>query len=615
MNDFVKLKSILLQDEIDRIEKITNDISYLKDQQKRDILVDKLSLIISDIISKSIQENQGKLYASLQPIISKGILDELNSSNNNLKEILFPIISSAIHDQVHKQKDSIVDALYPIMGNMISKYVSSAFSDMMYEVNDKIQNSLSFSRLKRKIKSKIYRISEAELLLRETNFIDIKTIFLIHKESGLLITDLHKSDKKEIEEVEMVASMLSAIRSFVNDWISSHNSMNEISEIEYGNSSISIESAGSCYIAIVTNGQADMKDRVSKVLSQIVDRHSQELAQYDGDTNKIDIADIRDRLSTLFAIKDENTKRRFPIISFLLLIMIISYPLYYYAENSYKEHTIKMREDRVRRILDEYHIHVYDLQIETDKDNTIIIDGLLLKDSDRNKTNIIFRGIEHINNIKSIENTFYQNYNRRELKSIVTFINKKFNSNITYTFKKNTIKFYGTIIDTKRKIIIMSILIDKFGKGSVIFDFNVLPKINDRVYFDKGSDIILKEYNTILNKVASIHRDNSNYFIKISAYTDSIGSKTTNKKISFKRAEQVKNRLIELGVDTDKIIVEYRPAPPDDILSTKNKKSRSLSRCVIFNWEIDNDNQTEKNHLDGKLFSRKNITYTKICRQ
>ncbi|SFV62805.1 hypothetical protein MNB_SV-6-510 [hydrothermal vent metagenome] len=596
MNDLEKLKTLLLKEEIDKIDEITSSISSLQNQQKRDVLVDRLSAIITDILSKSLDENKTKLYSTLKPIISKGVLDELNDSNNNLKEMLFPIISSSIQEQVRNQKDSIVDALYPIMGNMISKYVSTAFKDMMYEVNDKIQNSLSFSTIQRKIKSKLYGISEAELLLRETDFVDIKTVFLIHKESGLLITNLHKEDKDKIEDSEMVASMLSAIRSFVNDWISSHNTMSEISEIEYGNSSIHIESAGSCYLAAVSNGNTDMKDRLSKVLSQIVDRHSIEISQFDGDSSSIDIADINSSLSTLFEEQDSKKERSTPIMSILFFLVLLLIPVAYYINESYDSYLKIKTERNIETILQEYHIHVYDLQIQVDKNHTATIDGLILDDSDMNKTDFIFRGIKHINNLKSIDQNFDKNYKIRErmrlkkdLKYIVDNINRKYGSNIKYDLIGNTVVFKGAIIDEDTKDSIIAKLSDHFGYKDREYNFTLLENIDGRVYFDVGSDLISEEYNSVLDRVVALHRKNSNYLIKISAYTDSKGSYEVNKKISYRRANRVKVALIKKGMDSDKIVVEYRPTPPDDLLSANDEKMRSLSRCVIFNWERDID--------------------------
>jgi len=582
-DDFNKLKSILLHSEIEKIDEITKEITSLKSQQQKDILVDNLSQIITQILSKSIQQNQSKVYSTLQPIISKGVLDELNSSNNDLKKVLFPIISSSIHEQVHKQKDSIVDALYPIMGNMISKYVSTAVTDMIYEVNNTIQSSLSMTRLKRKVKSKIYGISEAQLLMQETDFITINTVFLIHKESGLLIVDLHKEDDNQIEEVEMVASMLSAIRSFVNDWISSHNTMSEISEIEYGNSSISIESAGSCYLAVVTNGHTSIKDKLSKVLAEIIDKHSKELSNYNGDTSKMDIDDIKTKLSTLFGNQNNNEEKKFPFFSLFLIFSIISLFGYFYGTKLYKEHKILEKESQIREIIEYNNIHIYDLDIKTTQDGTIIVEGIVSSIEDKKKSQDILLKNNVINNINSIDDNFYKNYTKLYLEKILRFMNIKYNSNLTYKFNKKSIAVIGTIINKEAKEEVEERIGELFDEFDLLFHIKTLPIFKNRVYFEISSSKIEDRYNTILDEIKILVKK-YNYPIEITGYTDNIGKKILNQKISFQRAVNVRDELIKRGVPKDMIIVNFKVTPPDDVDYLNNENSRALSRCVAFEW-------------------------------
>lgn len=584
-DDFNKLKSILLKSEIDKIDNITKELSSLKNQQRRDILVENLSHIITHILAKSIEENQLKVYSTLQPIISKGVLNELNSSNDHLKKVLFPIISSSLQEQVHNQRDAIVDALYPIMGNMISKYVSTAVTDMVYEVNNTIHNSLSMAHLKRKIKSKIYGISEAQLLIEETSFLKIEAIFLIHKESGLLIVDLHREDDNQIEEVEMVASMLSAIRSFVNDWISNHDTMSEISEIEYGSSSISIESAGSCYLAVVTNGYSPIKDKLSKVLSEIVDRHSKEIVAYDGDKDKIDIEDIKATLSTLFSGEDRQNKKSFPFFVIFLILSIISSIGYIYGTALYKERKILERECAIREVLDKNKIHIYDLDIESRDDGEIIVNGIVSSMEDKKVANSLLLKENITSHISSIDDSFYKNYTRLYLEKIIRFMNRKYNSNLTYKFNQKSIAVIGTIIDEEAKEEVKDRIGELFDEFNLLFHIKTLPLFKDRVYFKLGSSRISEEYQTTLDRIVILMKKYK-YPIGITGYTDLLGKKSLKEKISFNRALNVKNELIKRGINEDMLLLNFEINPPDDVDDIDSENGRSLSRCVIFNWEL-----------------------------
>ena len=583
-DEYSKLKSLLLQEEMNKIDILARDIKRLEDSQQKDILVERLSTLITEILSKTLQANHQKLYATLQPLISKGVVDELHKSHDELNKILFPIITTAIHEQVHKQKESIVDALYPIMGNMISKYVSSAFTDMMYEINSKLQSSLSLSRVKRKIKSKLYGISEAQLLMQETDFVDIKTIFLIHKESGLLIVDLHKENDSKMLEVEMVASMLSAIRSFVNDWISQDQEMSEIREIEYSKSSITIESAGSCYLAVVTNSHADMKDKLSKVLARVVSKHSQELRDFDGDTQSIDMYSIKNILSTLFD-KKNITKEKFPIWSFLVLIILLMLPLGWYGYNSYQDYQIEQKEKKVVEILKENKIQVFDLDVHTTKENKIILDGIVMFDDDREKIDIVLRGYDQINRVKSIDENFYYNLKITKMKKVITETNIKYNSNIEYMVSRNKIIFSGTIFDTKAKNNFISKVKSIFDDKELIYKIATLPLLDKRIYFDLRSSDVLEKYYALLDSISLSLKNNKNYRVEIVGYTDLSGSKSYNKKLSRKRVVNTQNQLLLRGVDKKMLILKAKATPPKDLINVKSEEEQSLARCVIINWE------------------------------
>ncbi|SFV60242.1 hypothetical protein MNB_SV-9-806 [hydrothermal vent metagenome] len=584
-DDFSQLRKLLLKSEIDKIDNITKEINELKTQQQKDIVIDNLSEIITNILLKSMEKNQQQLYSTLNPIISKGVKEEINVNNSDLKEVLFPIISSSIQEQVHNQKDTIVDALYPIMGNMISKYVSTAVSDMVYDINNTIQSSLSFERTIRKIKAKLYGVSEAQLLMQETNFVKINTIFLIHKESGLLITDLHREDESKIEEVEMVASMLSAIRSFVNDWISSHNTMSEISEIEYGNSSISIESAGSCYLAIVTDGKKSLKDKPSKVLSKIVNKYSKELASYDGDTTQLDITDIKDELSKLFSKEERKNKKSFPVFSLSLIFLILFSFGYIYGSKIYKEKQITEKENNIKEILDKNKIHIYDLDIKTLDNGDIIMNGIVSSIEDKDKSKFLLLKYKVINNLTSIDDNFYKNYTKIYLDKIINFINKQYNSNLVYRFNKKSIAIMGTIIDEDAKDDVQNRINQLFDEFEVFFHIKTLPIFNDRIYFKIGSYTLEKEYNITIDNIANIIKK-YHYPITITGYSDGIGKDSVNKNISFKRAVSIRDELIKRGIPKEDMMINFSSLPPDNIDNINSKKSRYLSRCVIFNWEI-----------------------------
>jgi len=131
-------------------------------------------------------------------------------------------VTPAISKGIAENKDTMIDALYPIMGGMISKYVTQAIKEMMDTINKKIEHGLSFNRYKRKAKAKLTGVSETELLMEESTDATITSMFVIHKESSLLIAEAHL-ENNEIDDAHMVASMASAIKDFINEPLANSN--------------------------------------------------------------------------------------------------------------------------------------------------------------------------------------------------------------------------------------------------------------------------------------------------------------------------------------------------------------------------------------------------------
>ena len=132
-----------------------------------------------------------------------------------LARAIAPEMASAIKQQIALKQEAMSDALYPIIGSTILKYIA----EMMRDINEKLEKSLSPEGITRKFKAKVQGISEAELLMKETTPLTVKAVFLIHAKSGLLISGVQPPESEELES-EMIAGMLTAIRSFVNDCIS-----------------------------------------------------------------------------------------------------------------------------------------------------------------------------------------------------------------------------------------------------------------------------------------------------------------------------------------------------------------------------------------------------------
>jgi len=107
-------------------------------------------------------------------------------------------------------------------------------------------------------------------------------------------------------------------------------------------------------------------------------------------------------------------------------------------------------------------------------------------------------------------------------------------------------------------------------------------EITLRLNFDTDKAVIKPEYDQKLKEYAKyLVKMQKEYKIAVKGYTDSVGSAAYNKKLSKMRAVAVRTRLIQLGVDPDRITAEgYGEADP--IASNDTPEGRYQNRRVVI---------------------------------
>ncbi|MEA1986216.1 MAG: OmpA family protein [Candidatus Marinimicrobia bacterium] len=98
------------------------------------------------------------------------------------------------------------------------------------------------------------------------------------------------------------------------------------------------------------------------------------------------------------------------------------------------------------------------------------------------------------------------------------------------------------------------------------------------ITFTSGSDILSTEAKQLLNGIVTALTDNTDAKIMISGYTDSVGSASSNKRLSAKRAISVKNHLISVGIKSNRMetegLGEIDPVATNDTEEGRNKNRR-----------------------------------------
>ncbi len=251
-------------EEKDKLQ-LLRDILLIDDREVARAISERL-----ETISETLEKRE-KLSTKVDPIIE----EKLDRFVSEIPVTLGPTITKTLREQIAKSKDEVVEALYPIMGKMIKRYVQNEIKLLSEKINSRVNNTFSFSNLKRKVRSAFTGVKEGDLVLSELNDAQINEVFVIQKGSGLLLGNYSLTDTMD---KDMISGMLTAIKSFVEDAFKGGSQ--NLEAIEYELYSIHIQNFHTYYIAVVVSGTytRDFESRIENQLLSLSDQLSPQIA-------------------------------------------------------------------------------------------------------------------------------------------------------------------------------------------------------------------------------------------------------------------------------------------------------------------------------------------------
>ena len=144
-----------------------------------------------------------------------GGLEQRLADKDAFITMITPVIGDAIRHRVRDNREEIIEALYPVIGQLVMRAVSEAMRDLARTI-DAQRRAFTFEAIKQRWLDRFSGISEVDSVLREVLPFEVAEIFLIHRDSGLLLW-YHSRNLTEGFELDMVSGMLTAIRDFVKE--------------------------------------------------------------------------------------------------------------------------------------------------------------------------------------------------------------------------------------------------------------------------------------------------------------------------------------------------------------------------------------------------------------
>lgn len=140
----------------------------------------------------------------------------------------------------------------------------------------------------------------------------------------------------------------------------------------------------------------------------------------------------------------------------------------------------------------------------------------------------------------------------------------------------------------KRCFVILSFLLISCGsstqvsssESTLIEDSNFFEKHTQNLIFKSSTDELIGDYTEEIVAIStSIKKASDDLFFEISGHTDSVGSKELNLALSQKRAEKIKELLVNEGCKSSRLVAKgYGETKP--LASNRTRKGRKANRRV-----------------------------------
>jgi hypothetical protein len=267
------------------------------------------------------------LTETVESVLDGALESKIEESADQMAEVLAPVMGRAISRQVQDAQDEIVDALYPVIGRMIQRSVTEAMRALAQRVDEGLRSTFSIQRLARRAQGRMRGLSDSEMMLREALPFEVQQVFLIHRESGLLLTHLARG-ADDGGDSDLISSMLTAIRDFAQDTFGTDRE-GELDEIQYGNTSILIEPGSLAYAAVVVQGfePEGYRHKIRQALSAVTVDYGSILRDYDGDLAGLEGIDehLEPLLQTevVSAEPEEESKTPWPALAGVAAILLL----------------------------------------------------------------------------------------------------------------------------------------------------------------------------------------------------------------------------------------------------------------------------------------------------
>src|SRR5262249_1816200 len=160
--------------------------------------------------------------------------------DRQLARALAPTVEGAISESVRRNPREIASAIFPVLGPAIRKAIAETLAGLVASINSTIEHSLSPPGLKWRLAAWRTGVPYAQIVLKHALIYRVEQVFLIHAETGLLLSHAWAPDL-QASDPDLISGMLTAIRDFVADSFSRERDAGGLRRFSVGELTVMVE--------------------------------------------------------------------------------------------------------------------------------------------------------------------------------------------------------------------------------------------------------------------------------------------------------------------------------------------------------------------------------------
>ena len=515
-------------------------------------------------------------------VVSEALL-ERESKDGSVNKVLVPLVEKSLNRSIEANSEKIVGTLYPLVGALVRKAVSAFLVEFVERTNALIENSLSPKSISWRFKAWQSGIKYSEYVAAQIYQYQVQQLLVIHRETGTLLHSISADPEKE-KDADLISSMLVAINDFVADafGVSSNEPENELGEIKTEDFTLLIKIGPQALLVAAVTGSIppEVRGKLQQALEDFHRFYQQPLINYEGDNAAFDgcetiLADC------LVSEKKggEGKKSKRLVGAALLLVVLISL-----CTLSFLRLSLSILKSDLHELSPPPGVVVTDAYISNGKVHAKILrdpaaDNIekWFSDSDIDLSRIIVSEEPFVSLKPSIvERKLEKLIRDYPLSEHETLSLDKQNDNkwivlgdvfastaINLTQKINNLPGISSLeVDTSPLSIKAEYEIDNAALQKVALTRLVNKVSSQSVLFATNqealSEVQLAKLEILANDVKQLlsvaKKTNTIVSIVVMGASDNSGSSARNRELSQKRAENVVNSLISLGVESSVLI-------------------------------------------------------------